>query len=45
VVHWTASFQRPEETAQPDQDDAATRQLIQNVFKAGLDNIAVITAR
>lgn len=45
VIYWTASFQRPEETAATGQDDAATTQLIQNVFKAGLDNIAVITAR
>ena len=45
VVHWTATFQRPEENAKPDQDDAATTQLIQSVFKAGLDNIAVNTAR
>ena len=45
VVHWSASFQRPEEQAKPDQDDAATMKLVQGVFKAGLDNIAVITAR
>ena len=45
VVHWTARFQRPDETAKPDQDDAATRKLVQGVFKAGLGNIAVITAR
>ena len=45
LVHWSASFQRPEEQAKPDQDDAATTKLVQGVFKAGLDNIAVITAR
>lgn len=45
VVHWSASFQRPEEQAKPDQDDAATLKLVQGVFKGGLDNIAVITAR
>jgi mxaD protein len=45
VVHWSAAFQRPEENAKPDQDDAATTKLVQGVFKAGLDNIAVITAR
>jgi mxaD protein len=45
VVHWSATFQRPEEEAQPGQDDAATLKLVQGVFKAGLDNIAVITAR
>jgi hypothetical protein len=45
VVHWSAQFQRPEEQAKPDQDDAATMKLVQGVFKAGLDNIAVITAK
>jgi mxaD protein len=45
VVHWAASFQRPEETAKPDQDDAATQKLVQAVFKGGLDNLVVITAR
>jgi mxaD protein len=45
VVHWRARFQRPEENAGPDQDDAATSKLVQGVFKAGLDNIALITAR
>jgi hypothetical protein len=44
TVHWKASFQRPEENAKPDQDDAATLKLVQGVFKAGLDNIAAITA-
>jgi mxaD protein len=44
VVHWTAQFQRPEETAKPDQDDAATKALVQGVFKAGLDNIKAITS-
>ena len=45
VVHWAARFQRPEETAKPDQDDAATEKLVQAVFKGGLDNLAVITGR
>jgi mxaD protein len=45
VVHWAASFQRPEETAKPDQDDAATQKLVQAVFKGGLDNLVVITGR
>ena len=45
TVHWSASFQRPEEQAKADQDDAATTKLIQGVFKAGLDNIALITGR
>lgn len=45
VVHWTAKFQRPDETPKPDQDDAATEKLVQGVFKAGLDNLAVITSR
>jgi mxaD protein len=45
VVHWSATFQRPEEQAKPDQDDAATSKLVQGVFKAGLDNLALITAR
>jgi mxaD protein len=44
VVHWSATFQRPDEQAKPEQDDAATMKLVQGVFKAGLDNIAVITA-
>lgn len=45
VVHWSASFQRPEEAAKPDQDDAATEKLVQAVFKGGLDNLVVITGR
>lgn len=45
VVHWSASFQRPEETAKAGEDDAATAKLVQGVFKAGLDNIATITSR
>ena len=45
VVHWSASFQRPEDAAKPDQDDAATEKLVQGVFKAGLDNLVVITSR
>jgi mxaD protein len=45
VVHWSGQFQRPQENAQPDQDDAATMKLVQGVFKAGLDNIVVITSR
>ena len=45
MVHWSATFQRPEEAAKPDQDDAATTRPVQGVFKAGLDNIAVITSR
>ncbi|WP_028998321.1 SRPBCC family protein [Azohydromonas australica] len=45
VVHWKGQFQRPEENAKPDQDDAATEKLVQGVFKAGLDNLAVITSR
>lgn len=44
-MHWTASFQRPDENAKPDQGDAATSKLVQGVFKAGLDNIGAITAR
>lgn len=44
VVHWSARFQRPDDTAQPGQDDEATMKLVQGVFKAGLDNIAAITA-
>jgi mxaD protein len=45
VVHWSAQFQRPEENAKPDQDDAATTALVTGVFKAGLDNIKLITSR
>jgi mxaD protein len=45
TVHWSASFQRPDEQAKADQDDVATTKLVQGVFKAGLDNIAVITGR
>ena len=45
VVHWTATFQRPDEQAKPDQDDAATEKLVQGVFKAGLDNLAAINAK
>ena len=45
VVHWSAQFQRPAENAKPDEDDAATTKLVQGVFKAGLDNLAVITIK
>jgi mxaD protein len=45
VGHWSATFQRPEENAQPNHHDAVTTKLVQGVFKAGLDNIGVITAR
>ena len=45
VIHWAAQFQRPEENAKPDQDDAATTKLVQGVFKGGLDNLALITGR
>lgn len=45
VVHWSARFQRPEESAKAGEDDAATAKLVQGVFKAGLDSIAVITAK
>lgn len=45
VVHWRANFQRPGETPQPGQGDEDTMKLVQGVFKAGLDNIAVITSR
>lgn len=45
VVHWKARFQRPEENAQPGQDDAATIGIVQGVIKAGLDNLAAINPR
>lgn len=45
VVHWRGSFQRPDETPQASQGDEDTVKLVQGVFKAGLDNIAVITSR
>jgi mxaD protein len=45
VVLWSAQFQRPQETAMPDQDDAATTKLVQGVFKAGLDNIAALNSK
>ncbi len=45
VVHWRGRFQRPEETPQAGQGDDDTMKLVQGVFKAGLDNIAVITSR
>ncbi len=45
VVHWSPKFQRPEENAKPDQGDAATMILEEDAFKAGLDNIAVITSK
>ena len=43
VVHWSATFQRPDEVELPDRDDAATTKLVQEVFKAGLDNLVVVT--
>lgn len=45
VISWSATFQRPEENAKPDQDDAATEKLVQGVFKAGLDNLVVINSQ
>jgi mxaD protein len=45
TVYWSSTFQRPQEVAKPAENDAATTQLVQGVFKAGLDNIAVITSR
>lgn len=45
VVHWAASFQRPDEQAKADQDDAATQKLVQDVFKAGLDNLSAMNAK
>jgi mxaD protein len=45
VVHWRANFQRPDEQAKAGQDDAATTKLVQDVFKGGLDNIAVLAGR
>jgi Polyketide cyclase / dehydrase and lipid transport len=35
IVVWSGQFQRPEETAKPDQDDAATMKLVQGVFRSG----------
>jgi mxaD protein len=45
TVSWTSTFQRPQEVAKPEENDAATEKLVQGVFKAGLDNIALITSR
>lgn len=45
VVHWRGKFQRPDEVPQAGQGDEDTMKLVQGVFKAGLDNIAVITSR
>lgn len=43
VVHWSGEFQRPD-SSDPDQADRATEKLVQNVFKAGLENLPVVTA-
>ena len=45
VVLWSTQFQRPDENAQPDQDDRATEALVQGVVKAGLANLAAVTGR
>ncbi len=42
VVLWSAQFQRPDEVPKPGQDDPATENLVQDIFKAGLDNLPVI---
>jgi len=42
VVMWSAQFQRPDENPEPDQDDLATENLVQAIFKAGLDNLPAI---
>ena len=43
TVVWSGQFQSPEETAKPDQDDAATMKLVQGVFRSGLENLEKIT--
>jgi mxaD protein len=43
IVVWSGQFQRPEEAAKPDQDDAATMKLVQGVFRSGLENLEKIT--
>jgi len=45
VIKWSGQFQRPEESPKAGQDDEATSQLVQGVFKAGLDNLALINAK
>ena len=42
VVLWSAQFRRPDQNPQPGQDDAATKKLVQGIFKAGLDNLPVV---
>jgi len=45
IVLWSAQFQRPDEVPQPGQDDGDTVQLVQGVFTAGLENLAVLTSQ
>ena len=42
MVLWSAQFQRPDETPKPGQDDLATEKLVQDIFKAGLDNLSIV---
>ena len=42
VVLWSAHFQRPDVNPKPGQDDLATENLVQEIFKAGLNNLPVV---
>jgi hypothetical protein len=43
TVKWSAQFQRPVGSAEPDADDRATEGLVGAVFSAGLENLHVLT--
>ncbi len=42
TVRWSAQFQRPVGSTDPDADDRATEGLVQAVFTAGLDNLHLL---
>lgn len=44
VVYWSGEFQRPDDSSDPNQADRATEKLVQDVFKAGLENLPAVTA-
>jgi Polyketide cyclase / dehydrase and lipid transport len=43
TVKWSATFQRPAGSRDPEADDRATEALVQGVFSAGLEHLHVVT--
>jgi mxaD protein len=45
IVTWRGQFQRAEENPPAGQDDAATKKMVETIFRSGLENIQKITSR